>query len=247
MANNKGGVGKTTTAVSVAGACAESGQRVLLVDLDPQASATFSMGIDPEDHEDRVGPVLAGRQEALTATLILHTDEGIDLLPASMDVALVERDWTARPDRDRVMTNLLEQVRSNYDLIVIDCPPGMGISTMSALVASDGVLIPLQCETLSHRGVSQFFAAIHDVQTWANPTLKVEGIVPCMCDERTVHARAVLADLAPRYGVRVFAPIPRSVRFAEAPAAGFSIMSTAPDSPGALAYRVIAHQLMARD
>ena len=104
-------------------------------------------------------------------------------------------------------------------------------------------LIPLQCETLSHRGVSQFIAAIEEVRTWANPDLVIEGIVPCMCDERTVHARAVLADLEPRYGVPVFAPIPRSVRFAEAPAAGFTIIATAPDSPGAQAYRAIATQL----
>lgn len=246
MANNKGGVGKTTTAVSLAGARAEVGDRVLVVDLDPQASATFSLGIDPEDHPDHVGPVLAGQSHVPTSTLIQRTEEGIDLLPASMNMAH-EREWAARPDRDRVIEKLLDQVRADYHLIVIDCPPGMGIATMGALVAADGVVIPLQCETLSHRGVSQFFAAIHDVRKWANPSLAVEGIVPCMCDERTLHARAVLADLEPRYGVRVFAPIPRSVRFAEAPAAGFSIIATAPDSPGAQAYRVIANELVERD
>ena len=142
-----------------------------------------------------------------------------------------------------MVRDLLADLQSAYDWILLDCSPSLGILTVAALTAADEVLIPLQCETLSHRGVGQLMETVADVQRFTNPSLRVAGLLPTLFDARTTHARAVLADLASRYGVRVFSPITRSVRFAEAPAAGRSILATAPSSRGAKDYRTLAAEL----
>lgn len=243
VANQKGGVAKTTTVVNVAAALAEHGQRVLIVDLDAQACATFSVGLDPEDLE-RTGAIAFLHPEARIpiADLITATDDGPDLLPAAIDLAGADRALAAVAGREYVVRDALTAVQESYDWILLDCSPSLGIITINALTAADAVVIPLQCETLSHRGVGQLMETIADVQRLTNPRLQVAGVVPTLFDGRTVHARAVLADLGPRYGVRVFSPISRSIRFAEAPAAGRSILATAGSSRGAEDYRTLARE-----
>jgi chromosome partitioning protein len=240
VANQKGGVAKTTTVVNLAAALVKAGARVLVVDLDAQACATFSLGLDPEDLDAASADALLRAQGSAP---ILRTADGIDLLPATIDLAAADHVLASARGREYVVRDLLEGVRESYDWILLDCSPSLGILTIAALTAADDVLIPLQCETLSHRGVGQLMETIADVQRLTNPSLRVAGLLPTLFDARTTHARAVLADLASRYGVRVFSPITRSVRFAEAPAAGRSILATAPSSRGAKDYRTLAVEL----
>ncbi|HEX3707506.1 MAG TPA: AAA family ATPase [Mycobacteriales bacterium] len=242
VANQKGGVAKTTTVASVASALSELGKRVLVVDLDPQACLTFSLGLDPEALELSVHDVLLGRVAA--RMVVQHTAEGPDLLPATIDLAGCEAQLLTRTGREHVLRMALDDIRSGYDIVLIDCAPTLGVLTINALTSADEVIIPLQCETLSHRGVGQLLDTVLDVQRLTNPGLSVMGVLPTMFDGRTVHARAVLADIASRYGVAVIdPPIPRSVRFAEAPAAGKTIMRAGRRSPGAVAYRAVARRL----
>lgn len=240
VANQKGGVAKTTTATTVAAALVESGHRVLLVDLDPQACATFSLGIDPEDLPvESPRNYLAGQTDAP----ITSTEDGIDLLPATIDLASADHTFAGTAGRERLLAEAIAPLKDSYEFILVDCSPSLGLLTINALVAADEVLVPLKCETLSHRGMGQLMEAIDEVRRWANPDLRVAGIVPTHFDGRTSHAQAILADLGPRYQVPVFDAIPRSIRFAEAPAVGRTILATAPRSRGAAAYRKVAQAL----
>jgi chromosome partitioning protein len=241
LANQKGGVAKTTSAVNLAAALVEAGQRVLLVDLDAQACATFCLGWDPEDLELGAMDVLRG---AAVTEVLLKTADGIDLLPARIDLAGADQLLASRPGREFVVRDSLAAVANNYDWMIIDCSPSLGIITINALAAADEVIIPLQCETLSHRGVGQLIETITDVKRLINPRLRVLGILPTLYDGRTAHAKAVLNDLGPRYKVEVLAPITRSIRFAEAPAVGRSILATSPKSKGAVEYRALAQRVM---
>lgn len=243
VANQKGGVAKTTTVVSLAAALVERGRRVLVVDLDAQACATFSLGLDPEDLSDTGALAFMDRNGRPVDGLIVSTTEGVDLLPASLDLAGADRALAEVAGREYVVRDALTTVLDRYDWILLDCSPSLGIITVNALTAADEVLIPLQCETLSHRGVGQLMETIADVQRLTNPRLTIAGVVPTLYDGRTTHARAVLADLGPRYAVRVFAPVTRSIRFAEAPATGRSVLATAGGSQGARDYRRLASDL----
>jgi len=243
VTNQKGGVAKTTTVASLGAAFAEHGLRVLLVDLDPQACLTFSLGLDPEEVELSVHDVLLGRVGAAVATA--HAADGVDLLPSTIDLAGAESALLPKPGREFVLRTALEEVRDDYEVIILDCSPSLGVLTLNALTAADEVLIPLQCEMLSHRGVGQLLDTIADVQRILNRGLRVRGVLPTMYDARTSHSRAVLADVTERYGLPVLLPpIPRSVRFAEAPAVGRSILVTSQNSKGAQAYREVALQLL---
>jgi chromosome partitioning protein len=241
IANQKGGVAKTTTVASLGAALAESGQRVLLVDLDPQACLTFSLGIDPEDLELSVHHVLTKGLPA--SEVIIATDDGVDLLPATIELARAEADLLTRTGREHVIKEELD----GYDWVLLDCPPSLGVLTVAALTAAQGVLIPLQCETLSHRGVGQLLDTVHDVRRFTNRGLEVWGVLPTLYDGRTNHARAVLENISETYQLDVIEPpIPKSIRFAEAPAAGRSILSTTRTHRGAEAYRAVAASLTAR-
>ncbi len=248
VANQKGGVAKTTTVASLGAALAERDQRVLLVDLDPQACLTFSLGVDPEDLEVSVHHVLT--KGLSRADVILQTDEGVDLLPATIELARAEADLLTRTGREHVIRaalELLEEDEVHYDWVLLDCPPSLGVLTVAALTAAEGVLIPLQCETLSHRGVGQLLDTVHDVRRFTNRRLAVWGVLPTIYDGRTNHARTVLETISETYELDVIGPpIPKTIRFAEAPAAGRSILATSRNSVGARAYREVAGNLVER-
>ena len=200
VANQKGGVAKTTSVASIGAALAELGQRVLLVDLDPQACLTFSLGIDPEDLEVSVHHVLT---KGLSPTeVIIETDDGVDLLPATIELARAEADLMTRTGREHAVKAALELLDDDdvlYDWVLLDCPPSLGVLTVAALTAADGVLIPLQCETLSHRGVGQLLDTVHDVRRFTNRKLEVWGVLPTLYDGRTNHSRAVLDTISDTY------------------------------------------------
>jgi chromosome partitioning protein len=246
VANQKGGVAKTTTVASLGVALSELGRRVLVVDLDPQACLTFSLGHDPETLEISVHDVLLGRVSVGMA--LLKTNEGPDLLPATIDLAGSEALLLTRTGREYALRVALEDVSGEYDDILIDCPPSLGVLTINGLTAADAVLVPLQCETLSHRGVGQLLDTVRDVQRITNRGLTVLGVLPTLFDSRTTHSREVLSDVASRYSLTVLQPsVAKSIRFAEAPAAGRSVLSTSSRTPGAQAYRELARQLAESD
>ena len=253
VANNKGGVAKTTTVASLGAAFAEQGLRVLLVDLDPQACLTFSLGVDPDDVVDGVHELLlahASLDGAVAALdgmgpVVVTVGDGLDLVPATIDLAAAEAELLDADRREWVLSRALADLTVGYDIVLVDCSPSLGLLTVNALTAADEVLVPLQCEMLSHRGVGQLLDAVGDVQRLVNPDLVMRGVLPTMFDARTNHSRAVLADVAQRYGLPVLdPPIPRSVRFAEAPALGRTILETARSSRGAQAYRQVAIRLL---
>ncbi len=248
IANQKGGVAKTTSVASIGAALSELGDSVLLVDLDPQACLTFSLGIDPEDLELSVHHVLT---KGIDATeVILETDDGVHLLPATIELARAEADLLTRTGREQVLRGVIEDLAAagkTYDWIILDCPPSLGVLTVAALTAADGVLVPLQCETLSHRGVGQLLDTVHDVRRFTNRGLEVWGVLPTLYDGRTNHARTVLETISQTYDLAVIEPpIPKTIKFAEAPAAGRSILSTSRTSKGAKAYREVAANLRLR-
>ncbi|NYG55243.1 AAA family ATPase [Nocardioides perillae] len=251
IANQKGGVAKTTTVASLGAALAERGQRVLLVDLDPQACLTFSLGVDPEDLELSVHQVLT--QGLAPAEAVITTEDGVDLLPATIELARAEAELLTRTGREHVLKSALEDLAEAdgpdhaYDWVLLDCPPSLGVLTVAALTAAQGVLVPLQCETLSHRGVGQLLDTVHDVRRFTNRRLEVWGVLPTLFDGRTNHARTVLETISSTYELEVVEPpIPKTIKFAEAPAAGRSILSTQRTGKGAQAYREVAGNLVAR-
>jgi chromosome partitioning protein len=247
VANQKGGVAKTTSVASLGVALSEMGRRVLLVDLDPQACLTFSLGHDPETIELSVHDVLLGRVSAGMA--VVTTADGPDLLPATIDLAGSEALLLMRTGREYALRLALEDLCAalapGYDDVLIDCPPSLGVLTINGLTAADEVLVPLQCETLSHRGVGQLLDTVADVQRLTNRGLRVLGVLPTLYDARTTHARQVLADISGRYGLPVLEPaIARSVRFAEAPASGRSVMTCSRRLSGVQAYRELARRMV---
>ncbi|BBX71441.1 cobyrinic acid a,c-diamide synthase [Mycolicibacterium psychrotolerans] len=252
IANQKGGVAKTTTVASLGAALVESGKRVLLVDLDPQGCLTFSLGQDPDKLAVSVHEVLLGDVEPDAA--LVDTAEGMTLLPANIDLAGAEAMLLMRAGREYALKRALAKItgaapaatsgRDKFDVVIIDCPPSLGVLTLNGLTAADEVVVPLQCETLAHRGVGQFLRTINDVQQITNADLKLLGALPTLYDARTTHSRDVLFDVADRYGLPVLAPpIPRTVRFAEASASGSSVL-TGRKNKGAVAYREFADALL---
>jgi chromosome partitioning protein len=241
VANQKGGVAKTTTVHALGAALTEMGRRVLLVDLDPQGCLTFSMGVDPNDLPKSLHDVFVNRTPA--AEILLKVGD-LHVLPASIDLAGAEVHLLTRPGREYALARALDPIKHDYDIILVDCPPSLGVLTINGLTAADEVLVPLQCETLSHRGVGQLLETIEDVRSFTNPNLKVRGVIATMFDSRTRLGREVLDDVRTRYGIAVLEPpVPKSVRVAEAPGKGRSILQHASRSASAEAYRHLAAEL----
>lgn len=243
VANQKGGVAKTTTVASLAAALHALDQRVLVVDLDPQGCLTFSLGRNPDKLDSSVHDILTG--DATVEDVLIETDEGIVLLPATIDLAGAEALLLMRAGREFALKRALTPILDDFDVVVIDCPPSLGVLTLNGLTAAQSVLIPLQCETLAHRGVGQLLRTVSEVQQITNPGLTLLGALPTLFDARTTHSRDVLGDVSDRYSLPVLAPpIPRTVRFAEASASGATVLSGRKNK-GAQAYRELADNLLA--
>lgn len=243
VANQKGGVAKTTTVASLGAALAALGQRVLVVDLDPQGCLTFSLGHNPDRVERSVHDVLVG--DAELRDVLLDTTEGIALVPATIDLAGAEALLLMRPGREYTLKRALAQVVDDFDVVILDCPPSLGVLTLNGLTAAQSVLVPLQCETLAHRGVGQLLRTVEEVREITNPDLDLLGALPTLYDSRTTHSRDVLSDVSDRYALPVLSPpIPRTVRFAEASASGATVLAGRTNK-GAKAYRELARNLLA--
>ena len=241
VANQKGGVAKTTTVHALGSAFVEKGRRVLLVDLDPQASLTFSLGIDPETLDRSMSEVFVDRTDA--ADVMVKAGD-LHILPAAIDLAGAEVHLLARAGREYALGRALEPLAPSYDIVLVDCPPSLGILTINGLTAADEVLIPFQCETLSQRGVGQLLETINDVKSYTNPKLRVRGVIATMYDSRTRLGREVLDAMRVKYALAVLEPpVPKSVRVAEAPASGRSVLEHATSSASAEAYRALATAL----
>jgi chromosome partitioning protein len=242
IANQKGGVAKTTTVHTLGVALSHRGQRVLVVDLDPQACLTFSHGVDPDQLDRSIHDVMLGRADAHDAIVKVGD---VHLLPSNIDLAGAEVHLLSKTGREYVLARALAPVLPSYDFVLIDCPPSLGILTINGLTAAQEVLVPLQCETLSHRGVGQLLETIDDVRSYTNPDLRVRGVIATMYDGRTKLAHQVIDDVPINYGLTVLdPPVPKSVKVAEAPSLGRTILEHAPRSAGADAYRALAGQLL---
>jgi chromosome partitioning protein len=241
FANQKGGVAKTTTTLNLAVAFAESGHKVLCVDLDPQGNLTMSQGIDPDKVEKSLYDVLVN--DMPISEIIQHRE--IDIAVASIDLAGAEIAMSTKIGRERALEKALKEVSGDYDFVCIDTPPSLGLLTINALTAASKVIVPVQCEYLSMRGLVQLQNTLKMIQENLNPDVKIEGILPTMLDSRTVHAKEAVEILEENFGELVFkSRIRKAIKFAEAPVKGSSVLKYDPQSNAAKYYRDLAKEVL---
>nr|MBA3523147.1 ParA family protein [Geodermatophilaceae bacterium] len=247
LCNQKGGVGKTTSSINLGAALAELGRRVLLVDFDPQGALSVGLGVYPHQLDLTVYNALMERRITGEDVLLKTGVPGIDLLPSNIDLSAAEVQLVNEVAREQALARVLGPLLPRYDYVLIDCQPSLGLLTINALTAAHGVIVPLECEFFSLRGVALLLDTIEKVQERLNPELRVEGILATMYDARTLHAREVFSRVVDAFGDTVFQTvIARTVRFPETTVAGEPITSWAPQSPGATAYRDLAREVLAR-
>jgi chromosome partitioning protein len=246
LCNQKGGVGKTTTTISLGASLAEYGRRVLAVDFDPQGALSAGLGVATHDGAT-IYDLLLGREKD-TASVIRQTSvENLDVIPANIDLSAAEVHLVNEVAREQILARVLRQVADRYDVILIDCQPSLGLLTVNALTAAHGVLIPLECEYFALRGVALLVETVEKVRDRLNPAIKLDGILATMYDSRTLHSREVLERVVEAFGDSVLETvIGRTVKFPDASVAGAPMNSFAPDHAAAEAYRQVARELISR-
>jgi len=246
LANQKGGVGKTTTTINLGAALAEQGRQVLLIDMDPQGALSVGLGLNPLALERTVYNLLMDPKAASTTAITSTKIDRVELLPSNIDLAAAEVLLVGEVAREQALARVLRPLRRQYDYLLVDCPPSLGLLTVNALTAADAVLVPLECEYFALRGMALLMDTIEKVRERLNPELEIVGILATMYDPRTVHGREVLGRVGDAFGDRVFRTvISKTIRFAEAPVAGESILTYAGSSSGAAAYRELAKEVAA--
>ena len=246
LANQKGGVGKTTTTISLAGALAEYGRTVLLVDFDPQGALSAGMGIKSHD-VPTIYDLMIGREKDVRQAIQPSNVKGIHVIPANIDLSAAEVHLVNEVAREHILANILKPVAAEYDVVFIDCQPSLGLLTVNALTASHGVLIPLEAEYFALRGVALLIDTIEKVRDRLNPSLQLEGIIATMYDARTLHAKEVLERVVDAFGDKVLdTVIGRTVKFPDASVAAMPITEFAPQHASANTYRQLARELIAR-
>ncbi len=247
LCNQKGGVGKTTTTINLGAALADYGRRVLVVDFDPQGAASVGLGTSPHELERTVYNLLMERHASLEEIVRPTAVEGLDLLPANIDLSAAEVQLVGEVARESILSRVLRPAEQDYDVILVDCQPSLGLLTVNALTAAHGVLIPLECEFFALRGVALLVETVEKVRDRLNPRLQVDGILATMHDPRTLHSREVLARVHEAFGDQLLhTVIGRTVKFPDSSVAAEPITSYAPSHAGAAAYRQLARELVAR-
>lgn len=249
VSNQKGGTGKTTTAITLGHALAEKGERILLIDLDPQSSLTISFGVDVISLKKTIYNILVENniESSIEEAMIHNVINNVDLLPANIDLSTAEIELLHEFSRESILKYAIHNVRDNYSYILIDCPPTLGLLTTNALTAADWVLIPIQCEYLAMRGAGLLVNTIKKVQKRLNPDLNIIGILVTMHDSRTIHSRDVLHEIKSTFGDLVFKSVIKySVRAKEAPVDGKTVISYDPSSHITKSYRTLAKEILNR-
>ena len=247
VCNQKGGVGKTTTTINLGAALAEQGRRVLLVDFDPQGALSVGLGIQPHELDATIYNLLMERNLSASEVVIKTSVDGMDLLPSNIDLSGAEVQLVHEVGREFVLGRVLQPLIPDYDVVLIDCQPSLGLLTVNALACADGVLVPLECEYFALRGVALLMETIDKVASRLSPKLAIDGVLATMYDSRTLHTREVLANVVQGFGDTVFhTVISRTVRFPDATVAGEPITQFDPSSNGATAYRELAKEVLDR-
>ena len=247
VANQKGGVGKTTTAINLSACIAEAGKKVLVIDVDPQGNATSGLGIEKDEYENTVYELMLGECSVREAIVPVENIPGLSVIPSNVNLAAAEIELLENEDREFILKNAVDYVRGDYDFIIIDCPPSLNMLTVNAMTTADTILVPIQCEYYALEGIAQLLQTIELVQERLNDNLQIEGVVFTMYDGRTNLSNDVVSAVKESISSKIYDTIiPRNVRLAEAPSNGLPINLYDPKSAGAESYRALAKEVIER-